>query len=395
MKIKTINDFRVGDREKIVHTITEDDVQKFAELTGDLNPLHIDKNFARQTDFKKPVVYGMLSASFISTLIGMKLPGSGALWTSQSLEFLHQVYINDTLEIEGIVTQISKATQTMILKILVKNQNNEEILRGESTVKLLQLDNEMINEDRMKKICLVTGGTSDIGSAVIEEALKNNYAVALNYSHNETKAREIFESMKQFGEIFPYKADLSNADQIDQMIQNINRDLGTITAVVHCAAPRNKTQTFSEIPWLDMQNQFEVQIGGLFNCLKKVLPAMIENEIAGKIIVISSISTDNVPPDKQYDYVVTKSALSSFAKCLAVEYSPKKIAVNIVAPGMTETERIVDVPQKAKLLTKMQSPSRALIQPREVARAVAFLLQQDSCSITGETIRVCGGINMI
>ena len=80
---------------------------------------------------------------------------------------------------------------------------------------------------------------------------------------------------------------------------------------------------------------------------------------------------------------------------MAVEYSPKKIAVNIVAPGMTETERIVDVPQKAKLLTKMQSPSRALIQPREVARAVAFLLQQDSCSITGETIRVCGGINMI
>ena len=140
MKIKTIDEFHIGDREKIVHTITEDDVRKFIELTGDLNPLHIDDEFAKQTYLKKKNSYGMLTASFISTLIGTKLPGAGALEVSQNIEFLNPVYIDDTLEIEGIIKQISKAIQTMVLDISIKNQHGTEVLHSESIVKLLKLE---------------------------------------------------------------------------------------------------------------------------------------------------------------------------------------------------------------------------------------------------------------
>ena len=76
-------DIKVGDMAELNHIITQNDIDKFVELTGDDNKLHIDKEYASKTIFKKPVAHGMLSASFISTIIGTKLPGDGALWFSQ------------------------------------------------------------------------------------------------------------------------------------------------------------------------------------------------------------------------------------------------------------------------------------------------------------------------
>ena len=78
----------IGDKAEFKHKITISDVDKFVDLTGDDNKLHINEDYASQTSFKKPVVHGMLGASFISTIIGTKLPGDGALWFSQSIEFI-------------------------------------------------------------------------------------------------------------------------------------------------------------------------------------------------------------------------------------------------------------------------------------------------------------------
>jgi 3-oxoacyl-[acyl-carrier protein] reductase len=79
------DEIEVGQVAKITHTITLEDIEKFSELTGDDNRLHMDEAFASKTEFKKPIAHGMLGASFISTIIGTKLPGDGALWFSQSL----------------------------------------------------------------------------------------------------------------------------------------------------------------------------------------------------------------------------------------------------------------------------------------------------------------------
>ena len=90
---------RLGDQRSIVKTITEADVLRFVELTGDNNPLHVDKAYAESTPFKEIVVHGMLGASFISTVIGTRLPGPGALWVSQQMEFLIPVRLGDALTI--------------------------------------------------------------------------------------------------------------------------------------------------------------------------------------------------------------------------------------------------------------------------------------------------------
>jgi len=82
------------------------------------------------------------------------------------------------------------------------------------------------------------------------------------------------------------------------------------------------------------------------------------------------------------------------AHCLAVEYGPKGIKVNVVAPGMTETDMISLLPDKVKMLTKMQTPLRRLAEPVDIANTVSFLLSPLARHITGETIRVCGGAVM-
>ena len=96
---KDFSEIQVGDSESISKTITESDVRRFVEMTGDDNPLHVDSAYAESTAFKDIVVHGMLGASYISTVIGTRLPGTGALWVSQNFDFLLPVRLGDELSI--------------------------------------------------------------------------------------------------------------------------------------------------------------------------------------------------------------------------------------------------------------------------------------------------------
>ena len=116
-----ISDYTVGFQKTITKKITQDMVNDFAKLTGDYNPLHVDNEYAKITEFKKPVVHGMLGANFVSTLIGMELPGQGALWLDQKFNFLSPIRVNDTLSIVGEVVEVN--LRHNILKIAVKITN--------------------------------------------------------------------------------------------------------------------------------------------------------------------------------------------------------------------------------------------------------------------------------
>lgn len=157
---------KIGDESELKHLLTQGDVQAFASLTGDFNPLHIDETFARRALFQKPIVHGMLSASFISTMIGMLLPGCGALWMSQTLEFLRPADVGDTINLFAKVTQKSLATRIPVLNIVITNQHGEELITGESTVKMPVLkDEEGTMNANTKKTVLITGGSRGIGAA--------------------------------------------------------------------------------------------------------------------------------------------------------------------------------------------------------------------------------------
>ena len=96
----------VGAIAEFEHVLTAEDIRRFVDMTGDDNPLHVDRAYAERTSFKGIVAHGMLTASFLSTIVGKHLPGRGALWMSQSVEFLLPVRVGDRLRIRAEVTAV-------------------------------------------------------------------------------------------------------------------------------------------------------------------------------------------------------------------------------------------------------------------------------------------------
>ena len=385
----------VGDTRELAHAITEKDIEQFSQLTGDLNPLHLDEDFARKTLFRRPVVYGMLTASFISTVIGMAIPGPGALWLSQTLKFSRQAYEGDVIRVVVKVKQKSKATRILVLETIIYNQRHEELVTGEAQVRLLELNKEKKAMGENKMTILVTGASRGIGAAIARRLALDGDKVVVNYSRGEADALQVVKEIKaEGGEAMAFKADVSKKGEVEKMCARASEKMGPIQAVVHNASGPVGLKPFQDMTWESIQAHLDVQVKGAFNCLQAVLLDMLEKG-NGSIVIIGSVATDSVPPSHQTGYVVSKAALGAFARSLAVEYGPKNIRVNVVAPGMTETDMILELPQKAKELARMYTPLRKLAQPEDIAHVVSFLLRPGSGHITGETIRVCGGSVML
>ena len=126
-KFSNIN---LGLKKDFSITITESMIDNFAELSGDFNPLHIDENYAKSTQFKQKVCHGMLLASFFSRLVGMYLPGKNALYFSQTLNFESPCFINDEISVEGEVIDKSVATKIITIKTIIYNKSRKCLVDG-------------------------------------------------------------------------------------------------------------------------------------------------------------------------------------------------------------------------------------------------------------------------
>ena len=133
MKGLSIDEIYIGKKGCFTKTISEYDVYAFAGLCGDFNPLHVNAEYAKNTRFGERIAHGMLSASLYSSIIGMCIPGSDAIFLGQSCKFLKPVKIGDTLTITGEVIDIKKEKRIVTLKMTIVNQNNEIVIEGDAT----------------------------------------------------------------------------------------------------------------------------------------------------------------------------------------------------------------------------------------------------------------------
>ena len=118
----TYAELQIGQKATLIREITDQDILGFAALSGDLNPAHLDPEYAATTPFKKIVAHGMLNGALISTLLGTKLPGPGTIYLSQELNFLKPVYIQDVLEIAVEVVEKLANNQVKLI-CFFKNGN--------------------------------------------------------------------------------------------------------------------------------------------------------------------------------------------------------------------------------------------------------------------------------
>jgi acyl dehydratase len=126
--------FSVGDTAEITRTIEQADIDAFASVTGDHNPVHVDEEFAKTTRFGKRIAHGMLTASLISAVLANKLPGEGSVYLGQTLKFVAPVFPGDEITARVTVKEIREDKPIMKLETICLNQRGEVVIRGEATV---------------------------------------------------------------------------------------------------------------------------------------------------------------------------------------------------------------------------------------------------------------------
>ena len=135
-----LDNLHIGQKIEFTEVISESMVEKFAKLSGDYNPHHMDKSYAEKTKFKKRICHGMLLASLFSRLTGMYLPGKGSLFFSQSLNFISPAFIDDKVTVEGEIVKISRSTGMVTIKTIIKKENNIRLITGDAKVIIQESD---------------------------------------------------------------------------------------------------------------------------------------------------------------------------------------------------------------------------------------------------------------
>jgi 3-oxoacyl-[acyl-carrier protein] reductase len=391
-KLKTFDEIQVGDAASLVRKISLADVQRFVELTGDDNRLHVDRVYAESTPFKDIVVHGMLGASFLSTLIGTRLPGEGALWVSQSFEFLHPVRIDDTLTVTCTVRAKNDRERLLELDARIENQWKKTVLSGRGTVRVLKpavvVERPVVDRPQ---VAIVVGGAGGIGRAVCRRLSAAGLSIVVAYRTQQTRADELVAEIQgSGGQARGCQVDVTDQAAVENLVETAIRAFGGLGVVVHSASPAIHPMGFPELEWSEVQAHLESEVHGAFLLAKACYPVMREQGY-GRIVAITSQVLDGAPTPKWTAYSVGKAALATFARSLAVELGPLGITVNCVSPGMTDTALIGDIPERMRLVLERQVPLRRLASPDDIAAAVAFLVSPEADYITGETIRVNGG----
>ncbi|NNF00688.1 MAG: MaoC family dehydratase [Pyrinomonadaceae bacterium] len=128
---------KVGETFSVSREITDKLIRNFAELSGDYNPIHLDEEFAKKTRFGKRIAHGMLTASFISALLGYELSVRKVVYLGQTLNFRHPAFIGDTVTATGTITNIRDDKPIVTIETICRNQNGEVLLEGEAILMLL------------------------------------------------------------------------------------------------------------------------------------------------------------------------------------------------------------------------------------------------------------------
>ena len=141
-----IDAFFIGMKKSVSKTISEADIYNYAGIIGDINPVHVNEEYAKTTRFGGRIAHGMLTASFFSTIVGMCIPGADAIYLGQTCKFLLPVRIGDTITASGEVTKIVLEKRIAYLRTTVVNQRGELVIDGEATVMALKKPEAQITD---------------------------------------------------------------------------------------------------------------------------------------------------------------------------------------------------------------------------------------------------------
>lgn len=242
------------------------------------------------------------------------------------------------------------------------------------------------------KCAVVTGASRGIGKAIALKLAGLGANVVLNYRSSEKEALEVENEIKNMGvDVISVKADISKLNEVENLINTAKEKFGCIDIMVNNAGI-TKDNLILRMKEEEFDSVIDVNLKGVFNCLKSITPVMVRQK-HGKIINISSVVGISGNAG-QVNYAASKAGIIGMTKSLAKEIGSRGVNVNAVAPGFIDTEMTQCLGDKVKEEAKKNIPLKRFGQADDVADVVAFLAGSESDYITGQVIHVDGGMLM-
>ena len=238
------------------------------------------------------------------------------------------------------------------------------------------------------KVAVVTGGSRGIGKAIAEKFAAEGASVAILYSSNSASADAVVEEIRNAGGTAKaYQCHVENSDEVGKTIDEVVNDLGNIDILINNAGiTRDKLLMMMKEE--DFDDVISVNLKGAYNTMRKVCP-MLARQRWGRVINLSSIAGINGNAG-QVNYSASKAGLIGMTKSAAREFAGRGITVNAIAPGFVETDMTEKFASDENVMKRI--PVGRMGRPDEIASLALFLASDAAAYITGEVIRIDGGL---
>jgi 3-oxoacyl-[acyl-carrier protein] reductase len=244
-----------------------------------------------------------------------------------------------------------------------------------------------MKQENEQKVAIITGAAKGIGRAIAIALAAAGYYTVINYLSDQAGAEKtlaLVEEAGGLGEIYGF--DVRDGERTEEVIADIAERLGRIDALINNAGII-KDGLFMMMEPDNWQAVVDTSLNGFYNMTRPVIEKMVRNR-SGVIVSLSSASS-LIPNRGQANYAAAKAGLNAASRVVASETARLGIRVNVVAPGLIETDMIVDAPKDH---IKNMIPMSRIGKPEEVAKVVTFLCSEDASYVTGQVISVNGGM---
>ncbi|MFK7819215.1 MAG: 3-oxoacyl-[acyl-carrier-protein] reductase [Planctomycetaceae bacterium] len=240
------------------------------------------------------------------------------------------------------------------------------------------------------KVAIVTGGSRGIGRSIVETLAREGAKVAFVYNSNTEAANDVVTSLEGC-EVAAIQADVRDKGAADKVVEQVIEKWETVDILVNNAGiiRDGLLATMDSQQWQDV---IDTNLTSVFNFCQAVTRTMMSARY-GRIVNMSSVAADVSNPG-QANYAASKGGVEGFTKCIATELARRGITANAVAPGFIETDMTEAVVNAAGKEIKKRIPARRLGQPEDIAKAVLFLASDDSSYVTGQVLKVDGGLTL-
>lgn len=394
-RVYRAEDLHTGLKVSYERSISEEDVLAYARLTGDENPLHIDADYARQSNYQGRIVHGAFQVGLASALLGMHLPGKHVLLGSINSRFPSPLYFPVRAKVSGEITSWNNETRGGQLRVVIQEA---ESLKPTADISLgftlherrgygLSGSSESIGRSGEKnskktdrKLVIVTGASGALGSAIVSDLATDCQVMAL------VNHRSLPEEVRTLANVCEVQIDLA-AQNIDELLA---ARLGSqeIYGIVHAAWPGAPRGSLLEADDDMIRNQVDFATV-LTVKLARLLFGRAEAD-GGRFVALGSTAGSFKPYLPLGVYSLAKACLENTIRLLAPELARKQVTINAACPSFVPVGINKEADQRKLLQESAAVPMGRLCQPEDVVGMVRYLLSKQASFVSGQVFALTG-----